>query len=63
MNDVNMRLAKQKLIISGGEYRLRTAQIELKNLRDKAKKEDDIVTKGVVSMITMNAFNEKTEAR
>ena len=63
VNDASLQLAKQKLVISGGEDRLRTAQIEVTSLRDKAKKYDDIVAKGAVSMISMNDFNEKAEVR
>ena len=38
VNDANLQLVKQKLVISGGEDRFRTVQIEVKILRDKAKK-------------------------
>ena len=51
------------MFISGGEDRLRTVQIEVASLRDKAKKYDDIAAKGVVSMIAMNVLNEKAEVR
>ena len=37
VNDISLQLTKQKLVISGGKDRLRTAQIEVASLRDKAK--------------------------
>ena len=63
VNDMNLEVAKQKLLFTGIEDRLASAKLEISRLRDKSKKYDDIAAKGVSSLIAMNAFNEKADIR